>query len=67
MSDGYYTWEKVYQKKHYQGQFAIVKWLEAAFYFERTSSPVWFGFLQGAPLQVCRFGHLSVQPRHGSN
>ena len=36
-------------------------------YLERTSSPVWLGFLQGAPWHVCRLGHLSVQPRQGSN
>ena len=35
-------------------------------YFERTSSPGWVGFLQGAPWHTWRFGHLSVQPRHGS-
>ena len=34
-------------------------------YFVRTSSPGWFAFLQGAPWHVSRFGHLSVQPRHG--
>ena len=75
MSDGHYTEAGIIilhlreglQKKHYQGQFARVKWLEDAFYFERTSLPVWLGFLQGAPLQVGRFGHFSVQPRQGSN
>ena len=36
-------------------------------HFTRTSSPDWEGLLHGAPWQVCRFGHLSVQPRQGSN
>ena len=57
----------VVPRKCYWRQFDRVTQAEDIVYFERTSSPVWFGFLQGAPLQVGRFGHLSVQPRQGSN
>ena len=57
----------VVPRKCYWRQFERVTRAEDIFYFERTSSPVWFGFLQGAPLQVGRFGHLYVQPRQGSN
>ena len=37
------------------------------YYLERTASPVWLDFFQGAPWHVLRFGHWSVQPRQGSS